>query len=88
MRIRGKKPWALIDSKIVRFRTAADFDAWSDNDLRRRMDNAAKLGPADYLTSEQVWESLDRHAQNLEVRKAVTRKPQKKRIKRRRLWPA
>jgi hypothetical protein len=88
MRIRGEKPWALIDKKIVRFRTAADFDAWSDNDLRRRLDDAAKLGPDDYFTMEQVCESLSRHKQNLEVRKAVTRKPQEKRIKRRRLWPA
>ncbi len=88
MRIRGKKPWALIDGKIVRFKSDEEFRRWSDEDLRRRLDEADTLNPDEYFTSEQVWEHLEQHTKQRQVFLRVTRRPQKRKIRRRRLWPA
>jgi len=88
MRIRGKKPWALIKRKIVRFRSQEEFDHWSDNDLRKRIEETDKLSPEDFYTSEQVWEHIEQHAKQRKVYLQVTRRPRKKKIRKRRLWPA
>jgi hypothetical protein len=88
MRIRGKKPWALIEGKIVRFKNDDEFRRWSDDDLRRRLDEADNLDPDGFFTPEQVWEHLERHRKQRHVFLQVTRRPQKRKIRRRRLWPA
>lgn len=88
MRIRGKRPWALIGGKIVRFKTQEDFDHWSDADLRRRLEETDKLRPDQFLTIEEVRENLKRRRIQRATYWNVTRRPKKKRIRRRRLWPA
>lgn len=86
MRIRGKKPWALIKGKIVRFKTQEDFDRWSEADLRR-LAQVDKLKPDDYCTEEEVFGYIEQHATQREIYWKLTHRPKKK-IRRRRLWPA
>jgi hypothetical protein len=88
MRIRGKKPWALINGKIVRFKTPQDFDRWEEEHIRQRLDEVDKLGPAEFLSIEEAFDSLEQHAKQREVYFQVTRRPPKRKVRRRRLWPA
>jgi hypothetical protein len=71
MRERGKKSFALIDGRMVRFAQRKHYDAWFEEELRS-MD--VETDPSEYFTMEQVKEHLARHREIRRLRAKVTRK--------------
>jgi hypothetical protein len=71
MREHGKKSFALIDGKMVRFAQQKHYDAWFEGELSK-IDE--EYEPSDCFTMEQVKEHLKRHREIRDLRSKVTRK--------------
>ena len=71
MREHGKKSFALIDGKMVRFAQQKQYDAWFEYELRKIDMNS---DPSEYFTIEQVKARLERRREIRRLRAKVTRK--------------
>ena len=71
MREHGKKSFALIDGKMVRFAQQKQYDAWFEDELRKIDMNS---DPSEYITIEQVKARLERRREIRRLRAKVTRK--------------
>jgi hypothetical protein len=71
MREHGKKSFALIDGRLVRFAQRKQYDAWFEGELRK-IDE--EYDPADCFTMDQVKAHLQRRREIRGLRAKVTRK--------------
>ncbi len=71
MRERGKKTYALIDGKMVKFAQRAKYEAWFRKELLA-LDRPHD--PSEYLTVDEVFDRLEADLQSSAIRAKVTRK--------------
>jgi len=71
MRERGKKCFALIDGRMVRFAQRKHYDAWFEGELKS-ID--VEIDSSEGFTMEQVKEHLARNREIGRLRAKVTRK--------------